>query len=144
MEGEDQELYMCGLIPAVKPLLEWAESFGKVPISQADVEGLRYSNLEEDPVIISHLMWNYFDANLTGAAKEIYDNVEMYQGFEVWRKISQKINVWGERRRDEMAEIVNNPKFTGKVSGGHGQGVRSMGHEPPLLCGSRRKSFAGR
>ena len=52
---------------------------------------------------------------ISGAAKEIYDNAEMYQGFEVWRKISQKINVWGERRRDELAEIVNNPKFTGKV-----------------------------
>ena len=33
--------YLCGLIPAVKPLLERAEGFGKVPISQADVEGLR-------------------------------------------------------------------------------------------------------
>ena len=39
----------------------------------------------------------------------------MYQGFEVWRKISQKIIVWGERRRDEFVEVVNNPKFTGKV-----------------------------
>ena len=48
--------YFCGFIPAVKPLLEWAEGFGKVPITQADVEGLRHSNLEEDPVIISHLM----------------------------------------------------------------------------------------
>ena len=107
--------YMCGLIPAVKPLLEWAESFGKTPISQVDVERLRHPNIEEDPVIISHLMCNYFKANLIGAAKEIYDNVEMYQGFEVWRRISLKINVWGERRRDELAEIVNNPKSTGKV-----------------------------
>ena len=41
--------------------------------------------------------------------------MEMYQGFEVWRRISLKINVWGERRRDELAEIVNNPKSTGKV-----------------------------
>ena len=106
--------YFCGFIPAVKPLLEWADGFGKVPIAQADVQGLR-SNLEEDPVIISHLMWNYFDANLVGAAKEIFDNVEMYQGVEVWMKISQKINVWGERRRDELAELVNNPKSTGKV-----------------------------
>ena len=29
--------YFCGLIPAMKPLLEWAESFGKNPIAQADV-----------------------------------------------------------------------------------------------------------
>ena len=60
-------------------------------------------------------MWNFFNANLVGPAKEIFDNVDMYQGLEVWRKITQRINVWGERRRDELAEIVNNPKFTGKV-----------------------------
>ena len=48
-------------------------------------------------------------------AKEIFDNVDMYQGLEVWRKITQRINVWGERRRDELAEIVNSSKFIGKV-----------------------------
>ena len=106
--------YFCGLIPSMKPLLEWAESFGKNPIAQADVASLCL-HIDEDPVIISHLMWNYFNANLVGAAKEIFDNVDMYQGLEVWRKISQKINVWGERRRDELAEIVNNPKSSGKV-----------------------------
>ena len=100
--------YFCGFLPVVKPLLEWAEGFGKAQIAQSDVEKLR-PHFDEDPVIISHLMWNYFEANLVGAAKEIFDNVEMYQGLEVWRKISQKINVWGERRRDEFAEVVNNP-----------------------------------
>ena len=29
--------YFCGNIAAVKPLLEWAEGFGKVPVAQADV-----------------------------------------------------------------------------------------------------------
>ena len=79
--------YFCGLIPSMKPLLEWAESFGKNPIAQADVASLCL-HIDEDPVILSHLMWNYFNANLIGAAKEIFDNVEMYQGLEVWRKIS--------------------------------------------------------
>ena len=41
--------------------------------------------------------------------------MDMHQGFGVWRKISQKIGVWGERRRDELAEVVNDQKFTGKV-----------------------------
>ena len=74
--------YFCGFIPAVKPLLEWAEGFGKIQIVQNDVERLR-PNFEEDPVIVSHLTWNYFNANLVGAAKEIFDNVDMYQGLEV-------------------------------------------------------------
>ena len=110
--GRGGRNYFCGFIPTVKPLFEWAEGFGKVQIVQTNVELLR-PNFEEDPVIISHLMWNYFDASLLGAAKEIFDNVDMYQGLEVWRKISQKINVGGERRRDELAEVVNSPKFTG-------------------------------
>ena len=106
--------YFCGLIPAIRPLLQWAENFGKTPITLQDVERLRPS-FEEDPVIISHLMWNYFNVNLVGAAKEIFDNVDFFQGLEVWRRITEKLNVWGERRRDEFAEIVNNLKFIGKV-----------------------------
>ena len=53
--------------------------------------------------------------NLVGAAKEIFDNVDFFQGLEVWRRLTAKLNVYGERRRDELAEMVNNPKFTGKV-----------------------------
>ena len=105
--------YFCGFLPAVKSLLEWAEGFGKNEITQRDVEGLR-NFFDEDPVVISHLMWSYFNANLTGAAMEIFNNVSDFQGLEVWRKMSQKINVWGERRRDELAEVVNNPKPAGK------------------------------
>ena len=69
--------YFCGLVPAVKSLLEWAEGFCKNEIAQRDVEGLR-NLFDEDPVVISHLRWSYFNANLTGAAKEIFDNVNMH------------------------------------------------------------------
>ena len=89
--------YFRGFLPAVKPRLEWADGFGKVRIVQNDVERLR-PHFDEDPVIISHLMWKYFGANLVGAAKEIFDNVDMYQGLDVCIKIAQKINPWGERR----------------------------------------------
>ena len=58
-------IYLCGLIPAIRPLLQWAENFGKTPIILRDVERLRPS-FEEDPVVISHLMWNYFNVNLGG------------------------------------------------------------------------------
>ena len=94
--------------------MQRAENSGKTPISLQDVERIRPS-FEEDPVVMSHLMWNYFNVNLVGAAKEIFDNVDFFQGLEVWRRLTETLNVWGERRRDELAEIVNNPKFTGKV-----------------------------
>ena len=97
----------------MKHLLEWAEEFGKVEITQRDVEGLR-GFFDEDPVVISHLMWGYFNVNLTGAAMEMFNNVSDFQGLEVWRRMFQKINIWGERRRDELAEVVNNPKAAGK------------------------------
>ena len=74
--------YFCGLLPVVEPLLEWAEGFGKARIAQSDVEKLR-PHFDEDPVTISHLMWNYFNANLVRAAKEIFDTVDMYQRLEV-------------------------------------------------------------
>ena len=74
--------YFCGVLPAAKSLLEWAEGFGKNEITQRDVEGLR-NFFDEDPVVISHLMWSYFNANLTGAAMEIFNNVRDFQGLEV-------------------------------------------------------------
>ena len=61
----------------MRQLLQWAENFGKIPISLQDVENIRPS-FEEDLVVVSHLMWNYFNVNLVGAAKEIFDNVDFF------------------------------------------------------------------
>ena len=47
--------YFCGRLPVMKPLLEWAEAFGKTEITQKDVEGLRCL-LDEDPVVINNLL----------------------------------------------------------------------------------------
>ena len=112
LEGEDQELLL-----RPPPSSQVLAGVGRRVWQERDhTDGCgRPSNFfDEDPVVISHLMWSYFNANLTGAAMEIFNNVSDFQGLEVWRKMSQKINVWGERRRDELAEVVNNPKPAGK------------------------------
>ena len=101
--------YLCGRLPVMKPPLEWAEAFGKTEITQKDVEGLRCL-LDEDPVVINHLLWAFFNVNLTGWAQEMYGNVSDFQGLEVWRRMAQKVNIWGDKRRDELAEALSNPK----------------------------------
>ena len=68
-------IFLTGRILALKQLLKWAEDHGDGEVTTADVESLRYY-MEEDPVVISHLLWAFMGVNLTGAALAIFGNVE--------------------------------------------------------------------
>ena len=102
-----------GCLPVVKDLLDWAERSGKIPLTEEAVRNLA-PHMEEDPMVVNHLLWAFFQSNLVGAAKEIFDNVSEFQGLEVWRRLCDKINVFGENRRDELYEKVRHPRGTNK------------------------------
>ena len=55
-----------------------------------------------------------FNSNLVGAAREIFSNVRDPQGFEVWRRVMLNINRTGERRRDELSDLIQRPKGVNK------------------------------
>ncbi len=105
--------YFVGKMPVCKQLLQWAEEFKNVAITMQDVQNLA-GWMEEDPGVISHLLWAFFNINLIGEAREIFCNVEDSHGLEVWRRVCNKINDKGERRRDELYEAIHHPKGTHK------------------------------
>ena len=105
--------YFISRMPSIKKLLNWAEDAGKTPIQGEDVARLS-GHFQDDPVVMDHLLWGYFNVNLVGAAREIFCNVPESRGLEVWRRISQKINDRSEVRRDELYELVRHPVGTKK------------------------------
>ena len=105
--------YLMSRCPIVKQLLQWAEDFKKETVTAQHVEALWYY-MDEDPSVVNHLLWAFFNVNLTAAAREIFCNVEDFNGLEVWRRIVLKINHKGERRRDELFDLVQHPKGTDK------------------------------
>ena len=84
------KIFLTGRILALKQLLKWSEDHGDAEVTAADVESLRYY-MEEDPVVISHLLWAFMGVNLTGAAQAIFGNVEASNGLEVWRRLHKHI-----------------------------------------------------
>ena len=87
--------YFMSRCPMTKFLLRWAEDFKKNTILPEHVFALK-PFMDEDPMVIDHLLWAYFNLNLTGQAREIFCNVGDFQGLEVWRRVSMKINDKGE------------------------------------------------
>ena len=107
--------YLISRFPAMGKLLQWAEDFKKTPITADHVMNLRMT-MEDDPIVVAHLLWGFFNLNLVGEAREIFSNVEDSHGFEVWRRICNKINVRGENRLDELYEAIHHPKAAAKCS----------------------------
>ena len=64
--------------------------------------------------MLNHLLWAFFNLNLTGLARDIFCNVEEFHGLEVWRRITQKIDDRSERRRDELKDAIEKPKGASK------------------------------
>ena len=85
----------------MKYLLTWAERRDKDPIIPEALEPLK-AWMNEDPVMVGHLLWAFLGVNLTGAALAIHANCSESNGFEVWRRINQAIFARAERRQDEL------------------------------------------
>ena len=108
-------IFLTGRIQPLKYLLKWAEDRGSNVISEADVLGLR-PFMDEDPVVLNHLVWAYFGVNLTGAAKEIFGNVDDSNGIEVYRRLHTHIFARNEHRRGELYMAIHNPRSVAKAA----------------------------
>ena len=68
------------------------------PITSADVSMLTTINGVDPNVLDGHL-WAFLNLNLTGQAEEVFNNVTVMQGLEVWRRIvAQLIALTGLRQ----------------------------------------------
>ena len=82
--------FLVGRMFPIKKLLEWAEQHDGTEVKDEKIEELR-PYMDEDPVVISHLLWAFLGINLTGSAKEMYRNAPGSNGLEVWRRLFKHI-----------------------------------------------------
>ena len=83
--------YLIGRMPQVKHVLKWAEQHQACEIATTSVAQLR-PHMDEDPVVINHLLWAFFNVNLVDKARDIFCNVEESHGLEVWRRVVARID----------------------------------------------------
>ena len=93
-------------------LLKWAEDHGGNNVTMEGIQQL-INFLDEDPIVVNHLLWAFLNVNLTGRAREIFCNVQDSQGFEAWRRVHRHIYSTTERRQDELYHAIHNPKRAG-------------------------------
>ena len=76
--------------------------------------------MDEDPHVMNHLLWEFVNLNLTGAAHDLFSNTGQSNGLEVLRKIHALIYAATERRQDELCEKIQHPRpaaNAGEVAG---------------------------
>ncbi len=83
--------YLIGRAPGIETLLKWAESRNlqrdPQPIDRNEV-GVQTTPNGVDPSVLDGHMWGFLNLNLTGQAKEIFNNVPPMHGLEVWRRVN--------------------------------------------------------
>ena len=107
--------YLISRSPIMAHALRWAAARGNTPITKEAVESLR-GWMDEDPLVVDHLLWGFLNINLTGAAREIFCNVGAGQGLEVWRRIHVTIYSKTEKRREIYYDKIHHPKSAANPS----------------------------
>ena len=77
----------------MKALLGWAEKRTEpITIEEID-EGSWFdkglTDLVQNPGVMSYFLWGFLNVNLENEAWEILDNIDMENGLEVWRQLTQ-------------------------------------------------------
>ena len=101
------------------PLLKWAEQ-QKEPITtvmmhEAQRVDVEMRKVETDPEVLAHHLWGFLNISLTEDAWEIFDNVPVGCGLEVWRLVNIDTTQKTEGELMEMEDLVQNPRRTQKL-----------------------------
>ena len=105
--------YLISKYPTIFKILDWAEKQRNTTISNELALSLQ-PWLDDDILVISHFLWGFFNVNLTGSAFEIFSNVPISNGLDVWRRLMNKVNDKSPARKDELLHLINNPGKTSK------------------------------
>ena len=74
--------YFIGQYPKMFDILNWAEQQRNSTITTELAQSLQ-PWVDDDILIISHLMWGFLNVNLTDSAFEIFSNVPISNGLDV-------------------------------------------------------------
>ena len=101
--------YLIGRAPDIEGLLRWAESRNlqqdPPPISRTEVN-LQVTPNGVDPSVLDGHLWGFLNLNLTGQAKEIFNNVPTMHGLEVWRRINGELFTLTDLRQLDYQTLV--------------------------------------
>ena len=89
-------------------IFNWAEQQRNTTITTELAQSLQ-PWVDDDILIISHLMWKFLNVNLTDSAFEIFSNVPISNGLDAWRRIMNKVNDKSPARKDELLTLINSP-----------------------------------
>ena len=112
--------YLYSKVVDMGALLKWTEQ-QKVPITpetiaEAQRTGGDLNKLVNDPDVLAHFLWGFLNISLTDDAWEIFDNVEVGEGLEVWRLVNVDTTQKTEGELMEMEDLVQNPKRLVKLT----------------------------
>ena len=65
---------------------------------------------------LSMELWGYLNLNITGEARQVFENVEDLQGFEAWRKLVKGIRSKAEVRKLQLQGQVQRPAEAKRLS----------------------------
>ncbi len=87
-------------------LLRWAE-LQKEPITGGTLATAVYEEsslamLSDDPEVLSYHLWGFLNVNLTDAAWDLFDGVDMENGLEVWRVVNLELT---QRTQSELLAL---------------------------------------
>ena len=110
--------YFIGRCAEYNQLLQWTEKMNHTPITFEELRAhgavLRMRN---DPVMLGRHFWAYLNLNLVAEAKDVFQNTDALNGFEVFRKLVISVHSkTTQARLDKRHQVLNPPRITKKTT----------------------------
>ena len=105
--------YWVGRTPHMKTFLDWIDRQPDDEITYDILKQVKDScelMVDIDILDASMQMWAYLNMNLQGDALEIFNNVEVLNGAEAWRRIIKPIENAGPAKQKALRIRAWNPK----------------------------------
>ena len=94
-------------------MFKWVESLESMTVVMSELPAMqRMCGLKNVPVTLGNHLWAYLSMNLVGDAKQVFDNTESPNGFEVWRRLVTHVHAQTVRARmDKCHQVLNPPRI---------------------------------
>jgi hypothetical protein len=103
------KLYLIGNAPDAETLLNMAES-AQGPISMDQVRNLSFQvQLGVDPAVLSGHIWRYLNQATVKSARRIFENLEVRNGLEAWRRLYRHIHKGSLLQKHNLSVKIQNP-----------------------------------
>ena len=120
------KLYLIGNAPDAETMLMKAESATR-EITMQDVANMAAPgsgiNLSVDPMVLSGHIWRYLNQATVKTARSVFENLEVRNGMEAWRRLYRMIHKGSLLQKHTLAMRIQSPGSYLKDSGGIAVGI---------------------